>query len=108
MVSDAAFKKEADDGYSLRGALYLRCGGTQTQDFARKDAKIHILDWACKTQKCVTRSTFAAELLACGNAADTGILTSHLLYELEYGPLSITRAREKRDFGGYLPVCVCM
>ena len=27
VISDAAFKKEPEDGYSLRGVLFLRCPG---------------------------------------------------------------------------------
>ena len=32
VVSDAAFKKETEDGYSLRGALFLRCEGSFTNN----------------------------------------------------------------------------
>ena len=33
VLSDAAYKKETDDGYSLRGALYCRCSGNSRQSF---------------------------------------------------------------------------
>ena len=104
VVSDAAFKKETDDGYSLRGALFLRSAGSDDTAAQKANATIHLVDWVCKSQKNVTRSTFAAELLAGGMAADAGILMSNLLCEIEKGPLSVTRARELREFGGYIPV----
>ena len=68
VISDAAFKKEPEDGYSLRGALFLRCPGRTNQQMVCSHTTGHLLDWACKSQKCVTRSTFSAELLAAGDA----------------------------------------
>ena len=55
VFSDAAFKRESDDGYSLRGALYLRCPGVpKSADdmtcFTNKADTVHVIDWACKTQ----------------------------------------------------------
>jgi hypothetical protein len=88
VVSDAAFKREAEDGYSLRGALFLRGGGQQAEDFGNKHTVVHMLDWACKSRRHVTRSTFSAELLSAGDAIDQGVLVSHLLFELEHGPLT--------------------
>ena len=72
VVSDAAFKREQEDGYSLRGALFLRCAGScdpykhDTACFALPNMFAHPLEWACRSQKHVTRSTFAAELLSVG------------------------------------------
>ena len=63
-----------------------------------------MLDWACKSQRHVTRSTFSAELLAAGDAADHGILLSHMIHELEHGPMTALAAREKRMEGGYIPI----
>jgi hypothetical protein len=79
VVSDAAFKRETDDGYALRGALFLRCMGspsnnTDTTCFTAKQTISHPLEWACKSQKRVARSTFSAELLSAGESLDQGIL----------------------------------
>jgi hypothetical protein len=85
VVSDAAYKKEVEDGYSMRGALCCRGVGHEAKDFAGSRSMVHVLDWACKSQRHVTRSTFSAELLSAGDAADQGILISHMLCELEQG-----------------------
>ena len=106
MISDAAYKRETEDGYSLRGALYCRGAGTSTESFSRQKTNIHIVDWACKSQRHVTRSTFSAELLAAGDAVDQGILVSHLLYELEHGPMDAKQARDRRMDGGYIPTAL--
>ena len=50
IISDAAFKKETDDGYSLRGVVYVRAVGT---DPVSKNTICHILDWTCKSQRRV-------------------------------------------------------
>ena len=104
ILSDAAYKKETDDGYSLRGALYCRCSGNSRQSFEDHSLPVHVVDWACKSQRHVTRSTFSAELLAAGDAFDQGLLTSHLIYEIEFGPLTAKVARDRRMEGGYIPV----
>ena len=97
ILSDAAYKKETDDGYSLRGALYCRGFGNTTDKFAGQKTTVHIVDWACKSQRHVTRSTFSAELLAAGDAVGQGILlVSHLLYEVEHGPMNAKQARDRR------------
>ena len=64
----------------------------------------HFIEWACKSQRHVTRSTFSAELLGAGDTADQAILVSHMIYELEHGPISITQARQLRMEGGYIPI----
>ena len=100
-VSDAAFRKETEDGYSLRGAVFCRGAGQSTESFAGESTPVHVIDWACKSQRHVTRSTFSAELLGGGDAIDHDILLSHLLYELEVGPLTAAEARSRRMLGGY-------
>ena len=72
--------------------------------FEDHSSPVHVVDWACKSQRHVTRSTFSAELLAAGDAFDQGLLTSHLIYEIEFGPLTAKVARDRRMEGGYIPV----
>ena len=103
-ISDAAYKRETEDGYSLRGALFLRAAGTGDECYSSKEVPVHLIEVARRSQKRVTRSTFAAELLAAGEAADQGLLTSHMLYETEYGVLSAREARERRSSKGFLPI----
>ena len=62
-----------------------------------------MLDWVAKAQRHVTRSTFAAETLAAGDAAGHGILVSQQLQEVEQGPLTPLDARDRRMEGGYIP-----
>ena len=93
-ISDAAFKTETEDGYSLRGVTYLR--GAARDAFDTKTATVHAIDWVCKAQRHVCRRTFAAELLGAGDAVDQGILVSHMLYEVQHGVLTAVQARERR------------
>ena len=65
---------------------------------------VHVLDWTCKSQRRVARSTFSAELLSAGDAADQGILISQMLHELEHGPMTALDARNRRMEGGYVPI----
>ena len=62
---------------------------------------IHVIEWACRSQRHVTRSTFSAELLAACDAIDMGILLAQMIYELEHGPLSALQVRDRRMEGGY-------
>ena len=67
----------------------------------QKETVVHVLDWSCKSQRHVTRSTFAAQLLSGGDAADQGLLLSQLLTEITHGPMSAAEARNQRLSGGY-------
>ena len=103
IVSDAAFKKETEKGHCLRGVLYLRAPGNTTESFVatQKETTVHVLDWVCKNQRHVVRSTFAAELLSGGDAVDQGLLLSQLMHELAHGPMTAVEARNQRLTGGY-------
>ena len=109
LISDVACKKETDDGYSLRGALFCRGEGRKAEAFGGTESTVHVIDWACKSQRHVTRSTFSAELLGAGDAVDQGILVSHMLYEVEHGVLTAQEARDRRMEGispnGIVPRC---
>ena len=43
-------------------------------------------------------------MLAAGDAFDQGLLSSHLIYEIEHGPLTTKVARDRRMEGGYIPI----
>ena len=70
------------------------------------DRNVHVLDWTCKAQRHVTRSTFAAELFAAGDAVEQGMLVAQILHETEKGELSAGDARQLREQGGFLPVAL--
>ena len=100
VISDASFKKEDDKGHSLRGALYFRGQGDQLSDFSG-DSPGHLIEFMTKTIRHVCRSTFAAELHACCDSVDLGILIALMLHEINTGPVSKSDARILRDRGGY-------
>ena len=81
----------------------MRCVGT---DFRTKDVICHVLDWCCKAQRHVCRSTFAAELLGAGDAVDQAILVSHMIFEVECGVISASEARERKLMNGYTPMAL--
>ena len=83
----------------------MRAAGTGTSDFTAP-GNVHLLDWACKSQRHVTRSTFAAELFGAGDSIDHGLLLSQLLKEVECGEISATQARNMREDGGFLPIAL--
>ena len=103
VVSDAAFKKETEKGHCLRGVLYLRAPGSRTEDFkaSLQTTTVHVLEWVCKNQRHVNRSTFSAELLSAGDAVDQGLLLSQVLHEIENGPMSAVEARNQRNTGNF-------
>merc|ERR1712015_468717 len=69
-LSDSAFKKEDESGHAMRGCVVMLVPkhGTLEQDIKRGD--VHLIDYASRKQRHVTRSTFAAELLAAADAFD--------------------------------------
>ena len=100
LVSDAAFKREGEEGHCLRGAMFLRAPGQNDTEFVCS-CVVHILDYICKGQRHVARSTFAAELLSAGDATDQGLLVPQQLHEMLSGPVDATEARELRLTGGF-------
>ncbi len=82
VVTDAAFKKEEGKGHALRGSIHLRARGS-TSEFFRADSVAHILEYLSKAIRHVSRSTFAAELLASCDSVDLGILINLMLHEIE-------------------------
>ena len=105
IVSDAAYKRETEEGFSLRGAVFCRGPG---QQLSGAFTAIHVLDYICKSQRHVTRSTFSAELLAAGDAIDQGVLVSHMLCELEEGVMTPGQARLRYMEGGFVPMSLCV
>ena len=100
MYSDAAFKKEEEDGHSLRGACYLRCYGNQDHNLT-KATRGHLIDFQAKGQRRVVRATFTAELLGGCDTIDKGILLAQTLHELQTGIVTACNSVNLRDNGGY-------
>jgi len=99
-IGDAAFRREGDTGHALRGALFVRCPGNQSSSFTSSCVG-HILDYDCKGQRHVCRSTFAAELLSAGDTIDKGLLLAQQMHEMLRGALTAASARNMRFDGGF-------
>ena len=84
----------------MRGALYMRVLGGNTEDMS-KPAPGHLIHYVHRAQRRVVRSTFTAELLAAVDAYDIGSLLCQLMHEMATGEISATKARNLADFGGY-------
>ena len=100
IISDAAFKREPEDGYSLRGALFLRCN---SDNHNAKRAHSHVIEWVSKSQKHVCRSAFSAELLGACDSVDRGVLISQMTCEVRHGRSSASEMRNLRNQGGFAP-----
>ena len=82
----------------MRGLFCLRCS---YDDITRiGSVPVHILDFTSKSQRHVTRSTFASELFAATDALDTGILQAQALHEVLSGTITANEARLMREEGG--------
>ena len=93
--SDSSFRKEHEKGYAMRGAAYLWVGTTKA-----KLTLCHFLMGMSKRQSLVTRSTYAAELLAAASATDHATPLMITLQEFATGPISAHNLKEMRQNGG--------
>ena len=115
-VCDAAFLKEQDSGHALRGAIYILCVKTDTGSSGSRSADgdpsspqvymqgsciHHIVDYVCRSEKHVTRSTFAAELFSACDAAGHGIFLALGMHEVLCGVSSKEYNRKLREQGGF-------
>jgi hypothetical protein len=106
IVSDAAFRKEDDDAHALKGAIIIRCEGNMQTLVSEATTGVflhncHIIDYYCRKQRHVTRSTFGAELYAACDAVDFGMLVIQLMQELEHGVDNFSTARQRRENGDW-------
>ena len=99
LVSDSAFKAREQDGLSMRGMVALRmCKEDLTKS---GPVRCHVLQCVSKTQRHVTRSTFASELFAATDALDFGLVQVLSLEELTRGPLSWAQAKALQEGPGF-------
>jgi hypothetical protein len=99
-ISDAAFKKEEDNGHSMRGACYVRCLGDSVQDMTGSRPG-HLLDFVSRSQRRVTRATFTSELQGGCDTIDKGFLLMQTLDEMQTGRISANEALARRENGGW-------
>ena len=99
VYSDSGFQARSEDGLSVRGMIALRVPSSHLQDLFRgsedrRKIPCHVVDFASKSQRHVTRSTFASELFACADAVDTSVLIRLALHEVFYGSMTEAEARD--------------
>ena len=103
--AESAFKAEKDTGLSVRGMLAFRCCRSQLgvegttgihvhECTATGEIKGHLVEWVSKTQRHVTRATFASELYGGTDALDQGKLLQVSLHELHSGIGSLDELRQ--------------
>ena len=103
-VSDEAFKKEEDEATAMRGCVVIRADASSLSllggDGVRA-SRYHVLVYASKKQRHVTRSTFAAELFGRCDTIGTMLAVILALQEVEIGTVTIEQARRLREYGPY-------
>ena len=84
--SDAAFKAlvEESSGLALRGCCILLADVTGNL-FGSTEGRCHMLEFICRRQRRVVRSTFSAELNGLIDSVETAILIQIMMYELWHG-----------------------
>ena len=100
MYSDAAFTKEAEDGRSMRGAMFIRCPGNTEPSFSGKTTG-HLIDYVGKSQKKVVRSTVTGELLGGVDTTNQGITLAQTIHEISTGKISAVSGMQLRESGGF-------
>ena len=104
VISDAAFRKETEQGLAMRGAMIGICQFKEDQgNTADCSGIMHLLEFYSRKQRRVTRSTYAAELNALADAYEIGRLVSLTVSSVILGPVP---ARELllREEQGKLPL----
>lgn len=107
LVSDSAFKAREQDGLSMRGMAALRMHSEDLNKLG--NAPCHMVHTISKTQRHVTRSTFASELFAATDAVDFGLTQVLSLIELTSGPMTWESAyRLQEESNAALPVSLIL
>ena len=74
-----------------------------------KGGVVHVLDFATKALRLVTRSTFSAELLGGCDSFDLGLMILYILNEMQVGVPSKLDMRTLRESGGFaIPAVLCL
>ena len=113
VYSDSGFQAKSDTGLSVRGMVSVRMTATDVERLhtgspTPVELKCHLLECASKSQRHVTRSTFASELFASTDATDTSVLTRLALHELHESTLSEEQAKRILEGDVTSPVTLLM
>ena len=96
IVSDAAFRKEDDDGLAVKGVLVMLISGAQEGALG---GDFPLIESLSAKQRRVVRSTFAAELNALLDALELGRLILFAICEIMLGPKSPQELKSLDDAG---------
>jgi len=77
-VSDAAFRREDLSGLSLRGHIIL----LTENHLGHPGGCMHPIEWSCRKQKRVVRSTYGAELHSVSDAIETALVIRSVYAQL--------------------------
>ena len=86
VFSDAAFKAvpEESSGLALRGCVILLAEANKDELLSPK-GNCHMLEYVCRRQRRVVRSTYSAELNGLIDSVEVTMLVQFLLHQLYYG-----------------------
>jgi len=86
VFSDAAFKAvpEESHGLALRGCVILLAEANPDQ-LLSPEGKCHMLEYVCRRQRRVVRSTYSAELNGLIDSVEITLLMQFLLHQIFYG-----------------------
>ena len=86
VFSDAAFKAQPEEssGLALRGCTVLLAEAAPEQLMAT-GGRCHLLEYVCRRQRRVVRSTYSAELNGLIDSIEIAILVQFLLHQVWYG-----------------------
>ena len=107
VVSDAAFKSIPDEssGLALRGAVIILCSSSETSP-ASPDSTCCMIEYLCKRQRRVVRSTFSGELNALIDAIELLLVLQICFHQVWSGTTATaTDLAKLLDEGGLQPPC---
>ena len=104
-VSDSAFKRQDESPLACRGSMTLLCSSNANE----LGGHVHILDYECKKQKRVTRSTYGAELHGLADSMEGTRVIACALTELYEGAKTFGQLSKIEDSGNYhFPIEACL
>ena len=104
-VSDSAFKRQDESPLACRGSMTFLC----TSNNSELGGYVHILDYECKKQKRVTRSTYGAELHGLADSMEGTRVIACALTELYEGAKTFSQLTKLEHKGRYhFPIDACL
>jgi len=104
-VSDAAFRAQPEDssGLALRGCVILLVGENDKSP-ASQDASCHMLEYVCRRQRRVIRSTYSGELNALVDTIELLLVVQMTFYQIFGNPgVTATEMAKKMENGELEP-----